>query len=172
MSNNFTLITQELDFILVEQRTLDVCGPHIRIWHRGRKPWAQCWPGEEAASAALALSGHEFHISLSPTGLLIFDYIATHRYLPQSATEIAQGLRSEPFYREHGTNVGRGPAKQITVSRAVVKTYINRIRRALASVFAEAGLELDPYSILISETTDTNVVKYRLHATVEVVHSE
>lgn len=169
MSNNFTLITRELEFMLAEQRTLLARGPQIRIWHRGRQPGAKCWPGEEVAAAALVV-GAEFPILLSTTGLLILDYLASHR-LPQSATEIADGLNTEPFYAEHGSNVCHRPARS-RVDHRVIRTYINRLRRSLAAAFAKAHLDLDPYSVLASETTDSNVVKYRLRATVEFVHGE
>ena len=47
-----------------------------------------------------------------------------------------------------------------------------RIRAALQLAFREAGLELDPQRVLVSERTVGNEVGYRLRATVEWVHND
>jgi hypothetical protein len=40
----------------------------------------------------------------------------------------------------------------------------------MAKTFIEAGLNLDPGKVLIAETTDSNIVVYRLKASVEFIH--
>ena len=40
----------------------------------------------------------------------------------------------------------------------------------METVFQEVGLKVDPLQTLISEPTDSNVIVYRLKATVEIVH--
>jgi len=57
-----------------------------------------------------------------------------------------------------------------TPSRVSIKVHIPRIREQMAKTFIEAGLNLNPHKVLISEATDSNVVVYRLKATVEFLH--
>jgi hypothetical protein len=40
----------------------------------------------------------------------------------------------------------------------------------METVFQDRGLMVDPLQILTSEPTETNVIVYRLKATVEIVH--
>jgi hypothetical protein len=172
MSSDFVRLTRELDFVFAEISELEGRGPHFKIWHRWQEPGTNCWPGEEIVMVCLVIDGREFQLRLSATSFLIFDYLCTHRHLPQSASEIAFGLNTEPFYRQHASNAGHDPKRRAPIRRSVIKTYISRIRCALEIVFTEAGLQLDPCAVLISETTDTNLVKYRIRAIVEVVHSK
>lgn len=171
MSSDFIRLTRELDFIFAELAELEQRGPHFRIYHGRRTPGTRCWPGELITNISLQ-TDQEFPFRTSGTSSLIFDYLATHCHLSQSASEIAFGLRTEPFYRQYGTNAGRSPELHVPISHSVIKTYISRIRRSLGVVFAEAGLHLDRCAVLVSEITDINVVKYRLRAIIEIVHSE
>ena len=68
-------------------------------------------------------------------------------------------------------------ANQIGCDQVVAKpdsrtarVYAPRIQKRMETVFQEVGLKVDPLQTLISEPTDSNVIVYRLKATVEIVH--
>jgi hypothetical protein len=51
-----------------------------------------------------------------------------------------------------------------------IKEYVKRLRGSLAVACGEAGLKLDPDEILVSESTESNEVNYRLRISVEWIH--
>jgi hypothetical protein len=82
--------------------------------------------------------------------------------IPQSATQIAAGMRRSAFYVKHGLNSGI-PSKR-KISRSAVKEYIKRIRKAFDLSFLEIGLDLDPKRVFVSKTTMGNEIHYQLRA--------
>jgi hypothetical protein len=56
--------------------------------------------------------------------------------------------------------------------RSSIKVYIRRIRVQIGKVLQEAGTIVRPEAILVSDTTDSNVVVYRLDASVEFRHRQ
>jgi len=100
----------------------------------------------------------------------MFDYLARNRWLPQTAWQIVAGMRADPFYTRHGASVRIDGKQTRKFSYSAVKGYVKRIRRALHKAFEEAALSLDPSSVLRSESTDSNGIRYRIKATFEWAH--
>jgi len=170
MRDRLALVLHGVDLRLAELRRLAACGPHFRIVHRFREPGAACLPGEEVAWVLLACRSIEYPLPLPLSLLLLTDYLARNRRLPQSAAQIAAGLRTDPFYVRHGANVRTGARLTRKFSFSSMKEYTKRLRRALKVTFDEAGLKLDPFAVLVSEPTEGNEVRYRLKASVEWIH--
>jgi hypothetical protein len=100
---------------------------------------------------------------------LVFDFLAHHRRIALDSLQIVAGLSGDWFYRDHAANSGHKQVKRIR--RATVKVLIQRIRKAMASTLARAGLRLDPYDVLRSCPAEgTNRVLYKLHGDVRWVH--
>ena len=98
----------------------------------------------------------------------VVNYLAETRRIPQSATQIAAGMRRSAFYVKHGMNSGIPSRRKI--SRSAVKEYVKRIRKAFGLSFRKIGLDLDPKRVLVSKTTMGNEVHYQLRARIEWVH--
>jgi hypothetical protein len=101
---------------------------------------------------------------------LLFDYLGNHRHLPQNATQIAAGIRTAAFYRNHGMNAGLPSRRKI--SRTAVKVYIKRIRKAIDIVLEKRAPRFEASRLLVSVKTMGNEVQYRLFAPVEWKHVE
>jgi len=114
--------------------------------------------------------GRETVVPLPVTLLIVFDFLANHSRLPQSAPQIAMAIHSDPFYIRHGANANGTAKLTRTINKSAVKECVKRIRQTLGRVFPAAGLALDPVVVLASEETATNQVGYRLRATVEWLH--
>jgi hypothetical protein len=156
--------------LVTELRELNDEGPHFRIVHRFHVPGTDCAPGEEVAGVYLIYRGREFHLRLSLALRLLFDYLARHSHLSQSATQIEAGIRADRFYAEHAANV-HGSAKQIrSIPRSYVRVYMDRLRSALQRALQEASLELCVDRVLISQATVMNEATYRIKACIEWVH--
>jgi len=97
---------------------------------------------------------------------MLFDYLARHSRLSQSARQIERGIRESSFYARASDD-----PRWRTIPRAYVRVYIERIRAAIHLVYEEAGLHGDPNAVLVSEQTVMNEVGYRLRATVDWTHS-
>jgi hypothetical protein len=151
-------VTDEIDVVLAEAAELASAGPHFKIIHRSVDPVLECGRGEEVAWALLVHRGREYLLGLSHSILLMFDYLARNRWLPQSARQIVAGMRADSFYAKR------------KFSHASVKEYVKRIRRASEVAFHEAGLKLNPFDVLLSESTESNETRYRLKATIEWIH--
>src|SRR5690348_6974651 len=76
-------------------------GPTLRIVHRFWHPGTQCLAGEEVWSIALLHRGKELCLPLSLALRLVLNHLAETRHVPQSATQIAAGMRRSPFYVKH-----------------------------------------------------------------------
>jgi hypothetical protein len=170
MSEGLEPLIEKVDLLLAEFDELVTSGPHFKIVHRFHEPGTRCLPGEQVGWALLMHRSQEHLLRLPISLLLLFDYFAKNRHRPQSATQIAAGMRADAFYAKHGSNVSIGVRQTRRISRTSVREYVKRLRRALQISFKEAGLRLDPYAVLVSEATESNEIHYRLRATVEWIH--
>jgi len=172
MSANDELMTilEEVDVLVAELRELNENGPHFRILHRFHAPSTDCAPGEEVAGVYLVHRDREYFLRLSLSLRLLFDYLARHTHLPQSATQIEAGIRAERFYTEHATAVTAPLKFTRSIPRSFVRVYMERLKSALADVFQKAGLSMDADRVLVSQDTVMNEVGHRLEATFEWVH--
>ena len=170
IKDEFAEIIENVDLLLLELKIFRAAGPHLRILHQYRVPGSDCCPGEEVGAVYLVHRTREFPLRLSCTMLVVFDYLARHSYLPQTASQITAGMRADAFCSKHGANVSSVGRLVRKLSRASVKEYIKRMRAALGQTFHDAHLPLDPYGVLASEVTSSNQVGYRLRANCEWVH--
>src|SRR5262249_6838220 len=99
---------------------------------------------------------------------ILIDYLGRTRHTPQTATQIAAGVRASLFYQRHGMNSGVVSRRKF--SRSGIKEYVKRKRQAIGCAFREAGLHMDPKRVLISVSTVWNQTLYQLRARVEWVH--
>jgi hypothetical protein len=90
--------------------------------------------------------------------------------MPLTAMRIEEIMNTDPFYVNYAANrVGRN---QVIArpDRDTTRVYVWRIRKQLEKVFRKLALGLDAQHVLVSETTETNLLVYRLKATVEFLH--
>jgi hypothetical protein len=158
------------DLVFAERAELHSSGPHFRIVHRFRKPGTACAPGEEIFAVFLVYRGREYCIPLSLALRILFDYLARHSRLPQSATQIEAGIRATRFYAEHASNAIGHAASTRSIPRSYVRVYVERLRSALEITFGEAGLLLEVRGVLLSQETIVNEVGYRLKGNFEWTH--
>lgn len=170
MSDKFTPLIEELNLLAAELRELEQVGPHFVIFHRFHVEGTICMPGEEVIKVSLVHRGREFPLRLSLALLLLFNYFAEHRRFAQSARQIQSGISTGAFYRNHGANAKSRKGRARRFNRASIKEYVKRLRSMLVVAFSEAGLMLDPNSVLRSEETENNQVNYRLRASIEWIH--
>jgi hypothetical protein len=170
MNDNSVEVDEHVDLLLLELRTLRAEGPHLQIIHRFRHPGSECAPGEEIVAVHLLNRAKEFLVPLSCTLLLMFDYLANHAHLPQSAAQITAGMKADPFYHRHGANAATHVRLTRKINRSSIKVYIERLRTALMQAFRNARIQIDPFSVLVSEQTLSNEVGYRLRAHFEWIH--
>jgi hypothetical protein len=168
MCDNFRSIAERAEVLLAELAWLSQTGPELRIVHRFRVPGTNCQAGEEIWAISTVHRGREIILPLSLALRQVVDYLAETRHVPQSASQIAAGMRRSAFYVKHGMNSGI-PSKR-KISRSAVKEYIKRIRKAFDLSFREIGLNLDPKRVLVSKTTVGNEIHYQLRARIEWVH--
>ena len=158
------------NLVFTECAELRSSGPHFRIEHRFHKPGTDCAPGEEIFAVWLVHRGKEYHLRLSLALRIMFDYLANHSRLPQSAHQIEAGIRADRFYAEHAGNaMGRVPFTRSS-PRSYVRVYIERLRLALEDAFREADIPIDARSVLLSQETVMNEIGYRVRASFEWTH--
>jgi hypothetical protein len=172
MRDSLEPVVDGVDLLLAELRVLKSQGPHLRIVHRFREPGTLCAPGEEIAVVYLVHRAQFFPLRLSLALRTLIDYLAKHSHFPQSASQIEAGIRADPFYMKHGTNAMLHNGLKRTISRSAIKEYVKRLRLAIGLAFKEAGLNLDPLQVVVSEPTVMNEVTYRLKATVQWTHTD
>jgi hypothetical protein len=161
---------EEIDFLMAERKELSTRGPSFRIVHRFRMPGADCLPGEEILAVSLMHRGREYHLRLSLALRILFDYLARHSRVPQSASQIELGIRADDFYRQHAANGTGRKAVFRRIPRSAVRVYADRLQRALQLAFSEANLRIDPRDVLMELRTVGNEVGYQLKAHCEWVH--
>jgi hypothetical protein len=172
MCTRFVSLIEEVEFLDAERRYLAAVGPHFRIHHRLRQPGSICEAGEEVVGIFAVHNGREFHVPLSLALRLVFDFLAHHPHLPQSASQVQAAMRSDPFYAKHGFNAMRGGQLVRKITRSAIKQYVSRIRRALELTFREAHLSINPQSVVISKKTVTNEIGYHIRGTFQWVHTD
>ena len=165
-------IVEEVDVLVAELRELYAEGPHFRILHRFHVSSTGCAPGEEIAGVYLVHRGREYFLRLPLALRILFDYLARHCHLPQSATQIEVGIRADRFYIEHATAIMKPKGVTRRIPRSYVRVYIERLRLAINEVFHEAGLHLNTRAVLLSQETVMNEVGYGLKATFEWLHMD
>jgi len=165
-------VLESVDLLLLELKTLRAIGPHFKILHYYRQVGSDCLPGEEVAAVHFIFRGREFFVRLGGALLLLFDYLARHSRLPQTASQIALRIQGDAFCQKHGANAGDGVRLVRKINRSSVKVYIERLRVALGQAFHDARVPLDPYAVLVSEEMSSNQVGYQLKATFEWIHVE
>ncbi len=170
--NRFEPLSQSIDLVLAEQRELAATGPRLTIWHRFQDGChnGDCHPGEEIFLIAVSCAAGHVPLKLSLALKIVTDYLARHRRIPQSASQIEAGIRADLFYAKHGRNATANGSQTRKICRSAVRVYVERLRRALKAAFVEAGLRLDPRTVLVSEPSEGNQVLYRLKATVDWYH--
>jgi hypothetical protein len=172
MNDEFVDVAENVELLLFELRTLRAGRSRFCITHRFKVPGVDCAPGEEVAAVNLMCRGKEFPLRLGEALILLFDYLARHSHLAQTASQIVAGMRVDPFYQRHATNAVPHAPQSRKISRSSMKVYIERLRAALGRTFREAQIPLDPYAVLVSEETSSNQVGYRIKATFEWLHIE
>ena len=169
-SDETSSVLDNVDLLLAEQREISAARLHFRVVHRFRKQGCDCMPGEETVAVFLLHRSREILVPLSLTLRLVFDFMARNCRLPQSAVQIAAAMNVDPFCRQHGWNAVRSGELTRKMSRAAIKVSVMRIRDGLAQALHQAGLAVSPGSILVSESTATNQVLYRLKAAFQWIH--
>jgi hypothetical protein len=168
MSADLHPIAERADVLLAELARLSQTGPDLRIFHRFQELGTYCQAGEEIWVISVIHRGRQTILPLSLALRQIVNYLAETRHIPQSATQIAAGMRRSAFYVKHGMNSGILSKRKI--SRSAVKEYVKRIRKAFGISFREVALALDPKRVLVSKTTVGNEIHYQLRARIEWVH--
>ena len=166
MSSSHAAILRAVDVILYERAALLRQGPCLTITHRLWIPGTLCLPGEEVLGVELRHRARAMALPLSLQLRLMMDYLARNQQQGQSASQIAAGINSHPFFQRHAANTPGRIDLRKRFSRAAVKQQIMRIRRVLDLAAWRVGLMLCSSRILVSETSDTNETHYRLKAVV------
>lgn len=172
MNAKLAPIMKKVDLMLLEHRQLKSGRLQFTILHSFRVPGTECAPGEIVGAVYLMYRGRKFRIPVSSTLLVLFDFLAKNASLSLNASQIAARFLADDFYSRHGANVASRGQLRRRVARSAVKVYVIRIRKALATAFREAGLRIDPRTVLVSEETTMNEVDYRLRGTFNFLHSD
>lgn len=170
MNHNLKTLMEEIEFVMAERKELSARGPSFRIVHRFRMPGADCLPGEEILAVSLVHRGREYHLRLPLALRILFDYLARHSRVPQSAGQIELGIRADDFYRRHAANGTGRRAVTRNIPRSYVRVYADRLQQALQLVFRDANLRIDPGHVLMELKTVGNEVGYQLKAHCDWVH--
>jgi len=168
----FDSILRGLDLMKAERARLLARGPRFVIIHRFWQPETICTPGEAIADVRLIHRTRMSSLAVSTRPLLLFDYLARHMRLPQSASQIVAGISVDPFCQEHGRYADIHEVLNKKLSRNAIKQQIVRLRAALQSAFRSAGLNIDPDRVLTAEKIAGTEVRYGLRASVEWRHME
>jgi hypothetical protein len=172
MPSELDPIIRGVELLVTERADFSKSGPRFLVIHRFWQPETLCKPGEAIAEIRLLHRTREIPVPLSIRLMLLFDYLARHKHLGQNAAQIAAGLSTDPFTRQHGAYARATSSLAKRTSRTAVKQQIMRLRAGLRQAFRKAGLSLDPSRVLVSEVTLTNEVRYRLRASVNWQHSK
>jgi hypothetical protein len=165
MSDRLDLVIEEVNLLVAEAAKMKARGPHFVIIHRWQRPGTDCLAGEEIVSARFMPHGRTFELELAVGPLIVLDFLARHRWLPQNASRIAASLNRDPFYSHHGANAPTSRKQTRKFTHGAVKVYVERIREAMTLAFTGGGVNLDPLLVLVSTPAG-----YRLKATVDWIH--
>jgi hypothetical protein len=170
MRNELEPIIRAVRLLSAERTALSKSGPRFLIIHRFWQPGTICTPGEAIAEIRLLYRGRKIAVPLSVRLLLLFDYLARHRHFGQNAAQVAAGLTVDPFTLQHGAHAVAKSTSKRRISRTAIKQQIMRLRNGIRRALGNAGLTLDVRKILMSETTASNEVCYRLRISAEWEH--
>ena len=159
-------IIEEIEFIEAERRQSRESGPYFRIIHRSERRPDSYYSYQEAVAVFLVCKGRFFQVMLGSVLVKLFDYMARHNRLAQTARQVENGTRADPLFR-----MRRGIRPKNCIPRRYVRVYVDRIRVALGLVFRECGLGIRPDAVLISEETVMNESGYRLRASFQWLHT-
>lgn len=165
----FNRLVEELDFVLAEQRHLRQRGVPLIITHREHILGTLCAPGEMIADIAIGVFPEPVSLGISDTSLLLMDCLCRYR-MPLTARRVEEIMHTDPFYAQYAANGRRRNRYIARPDRHSVRMYVSRIRNQIGKISEEANLSLHPDRILVSEITDSNVMTYRLKATVSYIH--
>jgi hypothetical protein len=168
--DNLTPVLERVDLLIAEMKHLRLAGPHFLVTHRFRIPGTHCLPGEEIAAVSLIYRGREYPLRLSLALRILFDFLAHHSRLPQSARQIELGIRADDFYKQHATNATGRTVLTRRIPRSAVRVYVRRLHRAFSLAFQDAGVRIDPGKVLISQKTVGNEVGYQMKASCDWTH--
>jgi len=126
-----------------------------------------CLPGETIEQISIGYRSSEFPLRLSHMSQLVLDCLCRYRGTTLTAAKIDEIMRTDPYYRAQRIK-GRGHTG--LPYQAAVKVYIKRIREHMATIFRENALPFNPFTVLSSDVTESNVIAYRLKASVELAH--
>lgn len=159
-------IIEEIEFIEAEWRQLREKGPHFRIIYRSdeRSPFGASY--QAPIAAYLVHKGRSFQVALGSVLIKLFDYMARHNRLVQTASQIEDGARAARFLE-----IRRRAGSRICIPRRYVRVYVERIRVALGLVLQRAGLGIGPEAVLVSEDTVMSETGYRLRGSFEWLHA-
>ena len=164
--NSWTPVLKAVDLLIAEISRLRSAGPHFRIVYRFRMPGSiGRLAGQEACAVFLVERGREYQLRLTLAPRIVFDYLANHCRLAQSARQIELGIRADDFYKFHAKNANGRTVLTRQIPRSSIKVHVSRLHQALGMAFQEAGMLIDPRSVLIVQDTVGNEVGYRLKAT-------
>jgi hypothetical protein len=169
-NDDFETVLEGVDLLIAERKELKAAGPHFFIVHRFRMPGTRCAPGEEILAVVLVYRGREFPLRLSLALRILFDFLAHHSRLPQSARQVELGIRADDFYKRHAANATGRAVLTRHIPRSAVRVYIRRLLRAFALAFQDAGMRIAPGDVLISQKTVGNEVGYQLKASCDWLH--
>lgn len=159
-------ILKAVDLLIAEISRFRSAGPHFRIVYRFRMPGSiGRLPGLEVYAVFLVHRGREYQLRLTLAQRIVFDYLAKHCRVAQSARQIELGIRADDFYQFHAKNANGRTVLTRRIPRSSIKVHITRLHEALVIAFREAGMLVDPRSVLIIQDTVGNEVLYRLKAT-------
>jgi hypothetical protein len=79
-------------------------------------------------------------------------------------------LAADPFYRRLGANGFERVKHSPLFTHVALRVYIARLAGQIAKAAREAGSMLTSDDVLVSETTDLNVVVHRINLPVGVIH--
>ncbi|MFP5206429.1 MAG: hypothetical protein ACLGSH_13820 [Acidobacteriota bacterium] len=162
---------EEIEYLLAKRKLRTVERPRFVVVHGHHQPGTACHGGETIEQVFLGVGRRLIALALSPTGLVVVDILARKRSMLLSAAQIEQIAASHPFYTHLGANTASKKKGTIRLARRSIKVFISRFRRLLAKASAQAGLEIHPEKILVSEPTDLlNITAYRIALPCEFVH--
>jgi hypothetical protein len=164
-SDSVDRIVEELEYLEAERRELLVNGPHFRILYRIANESVQL-NRRQPVAAYLVHAGQSFQVGLGSILVQLFDYMARHNRLAQTARQIESGTHAQRI-----SGVTKSVVSPRRIPRRHVRVYADRIRAVLGPVLRKAGLEIRADAVLVSEETATNETAYRLRGTFEWLHT-
>lgn len=163
-------LLHRVEFILHEQARLMQRGPHLNVFlripangkyhrHAEGEPWA----------IVMVFRGKEECLPLADSLLYFLNYLCHTRHIPQTANQIAIGMRKTRTSRQLMTDT-RGAVRKF--GRGSVKIYVARTRDAIDVGLKKLAVPLSSTKILVSEKSASNQTLYRLRVTVEWIICE